>query len=440
MRAPFPWFGGKSRAARLVWPRFGDVPNYVEPFAGSLAMLLARPANFPPRVETVNDKDAYLANFWRAVQAAPDEVAKYADWPVNEADLHARHRWLVEHGRERVARTMADPDYFDAKVAGWWVWGQCLWIGSGWCQAPGVKQPRAGDSVHQKRRPQLTADQGVIARHANGTDAENIVDWQQRPDLNANGRGGTMVEQKRPVLHAAGDRGVIGAPLPRKRPMATGNGQGCGVHRKMPQTDRGGRGIIGPSIQGRRPNMGGRGGGQGVQAPRLTEQIPQLSGDGSGSQRGVLSDGILDRSDGLYGYMRELAARLRRVRVCCGDWTRIVTPAVTSYIGITAIFLDPPYQHDLRELCYSEDHDISAEVRAWAVENGERRELRIALCGYEGEHDMPASWDCVPWKAGGGYGRTARAKSNRHRERIWFSPHCLADNRTPLFDANERTA
>ena len=40
LRAPFPWFGGKSRVAPLVWDRFGDVPNYVEPFFGSGAVLL----------------------------------------------------------------------------------------------------------------------------------------------------------------------------------------------------------------------------------------------------------------------------------------------------------------------------------------------------------------------------------------------------------------
>jgi hypothetical protein len=51
---------------------------------------------------------------------------------VNEADLHARHRWLVAEVefRERMRR---DPEYFDAKIAGWWVWGICQWIGSGWC-------------------------------------------------------------------------------------------------------------------------------------------------------------------------------------------------------------------------------------------------------------------------------------------------------------------
>src|SRR5689334_19180994 len=46
LKAPFPWFGGKSRVASLVWERFGEVRNYVEPFAGSLAVLLGRPQPF----------------------------------------------------------------------------------------------------------------------------------------------------------------------------------------------------------------------------------------------------------------------------------------------------------------------------------------------------------------------------------------------------------
>lgn len=90
MKAPFPYFGGKSKAASLVWSLFGDCPNYVEPFLGSAAMLLARP-NGRGKIETVNDKCGFIANFWRAVQADPDAVAHWADWPVNEADLTARH-------------------------------------------------------------------------------------------------------------------------------------------------------------------------------------------------------------------------------------------------------------------------------------------------------------------------------------------------------------
>lgn len=33
LTAPFPWFGGKSRAASLIWDRLGKCANYVEPFA-----------------------------------------------------------------------------------------------------------------------------------------------------------------------------------------------------------------------------------------------------------------------------------------------------------------------------------------------------------------------------------------------------------------------
>ena len=59
LKAPFPYFGGKSRVADIVWSRFGDVRNYVEPFFGSGAVLLARPPEHfegdTQRIETAND-------------------------------------------------------------------------------------------------------------------------------------------------------------------------------------------------------------------------------------------------------------------------------------------------------------------------------------------------------------------------------------------------
>lgn len=64
MKAPFPWFGGKRRVAPIIWQAFGDVDNYVEPFAGSLAVLLERPAWHKRRAETVNDADQFLANLF----------------------------------------------------------------------------------------------------------------------------------------------------------------------------------------------------------------------------------------------------------------------------------------------------------------------------------------------------------------------------------------
>ena len=65
------YFGGKSRVAREVWRRFGDVPNYIEPFFGSGAVLLGRPEFDGNRIETVNDADGHLSNFWRPCKPTP---------------------------------------------------------------------------------------------------------------------------------------------------------------------------------------------------------------------------------------------------------------------------------------------------------------------------------------------------------------------------------
>ncbi len=322
IKAPFPWFGGKRRVAHLVWERFGDTPNYVEPFAGSLAVLLGRPHE--PGVETVNDLDCFVANFWRALQADPDGVARWADSPVNEADLHARHQWLVDRAGFREAMK-ADPEHFDVKVAGWWVWGISQWIGSGWCRNP---------------------------------------EWRGR--------------------------------------AASGMVADRGVHAKRPRLTRGGRGV--------------------------QRQMPCLHGDSGATGRGVHASALEDRG-GLVAWFKQLAARLRRVRICCGDWKRILGPSPTTCIGTTAILLDPPYGVTDRTECYSQDDfAVAKDVLAWCVENGANPGLRIALCGYAGEHDAleDLGWSVVAWKASGGYSRGGQEHgANGVRERIWFSPHCL---------------
>ena len=151
-----------------VWAALGDVDQYVEPFAGSLAVLLERPAWHRGTTETVNDADQYIANFWRALAHNPDQVAHYADWPVNEADLFSRHLWLVNEGKRRMIAGMeADPEWYDAKIAGWWVWGICAWIGSGWCSGTGphtygtlAVDGDAGQGVNRKL-PHLSSAQGI---------------------------------------------------------------------------------------------------------------------------------------------------------------------------------------------------------------------------------------------------------------------------------------
>lgn len=127
LRAPFPWTGGKSWAAHLVWDALGDVDHYIEPFAGSAAVLLARPSK--PSIETLNDNNHYLVNFWRAVKHDPEGVARYAENPQSEVDLYARNAYLIRNLGDFEQRLLDNPDHYDVKLAGWWVWGESTIIG-----------------------------------------------------------------------------------------------------------------------------------------------------------------------------------------------------------------------------------------------------------------------------------------------------------------------
>lgn len=71
--SPFAYYGGKTRLARRIVALFPDHGHYVEPFAGSLAVLLAKP---PARKETVNDLDGDLVGFWRTLRDRPEQLVR----------------------------------------------------------------------------------------------------------------------------------------------------------------------------------------------------------------------------------------------------------------------------------------------------------------------------------------------------------------------------
>lgn len=356
LKSPYPWFGGKAPVAEEVWARFGNPANYVEPFAGSLAVLLARPAahRWWERNETVNDLDGNIANWHRAVAADPEQVAYYASQPVNEVDLTARHLWLVQQATALRDRLFADPDYYDAKAAGWWVWGISAWVGGEWCTGVG---PYTGSAA-----PSLT-------------------------------NGGTTP-------------GVY-----RKVPMIAGAHGGKGIHKPIPVVD--GSNALAPEV--------------------TTTYLAHLTAQ-----------------------FTDLGNRLRRVRVACGDWSRVVRNAAVPPAGhYTAVFLDPPYdlaerRGDLyavgdrtRPRPHADTLDLGEgfaaalsvheQARAWALGKTGDPEYRIAYCSYSTpEEDAlfeQAGWDAYRWSAKGGYALAAeatRARSNRDREIIWFSPSCAA--------------
>lgn len=398
-----------------MWRAFGpDVNNYVEPFAGSLAVLLGRPGG-AGKIETVNDVDRYLANFWRAVKYKPDLVAKHADWPVNEADLHAWHKWLVNRAafRERMHR---DPKYYDVEIAGKWVWGICQWIGGGWCVEPNNhKHPKldgigkgvhsnhakifAGDTrrgIHARargsrshQRPIMKGDSTGMGVHSRVRGA-NRAGEKNRPDLSGAGKG----------VHSRGRR--QSEANWKKRPDLDGTSSGRGVHSEAAAYSA-----------GRRPALSSA--GQGVHLPAL------------GNDRGL--NGVAAAP--CVEWFRELQARLRNVRVACGDWKRVLGPSVLGKgknVGgrrPCAVFLDPPYPFEVRDpYLYSEDdRQVWFRARDWAIAHGDDRDLRIALCGYAGDFEMPKGWVEYSWKAARGY--ASEGNDNRELERIWFSPHCL---------------
>ncbi len=327
---PFPYFGGKSAVADQVWELLGDPKNFIEPFAGSASVLLRRPN--AGIVETLNDTNHWVTNFWRAVAAEPELVAKHADYPVSEACLFARHNALMspDSGLNRV---LNDPDYFDAKLAGWWVWGQCLWIGSGWC-VPG----------NQNRK---------------------------------------------------------------------------------------------------RPSLGHRG-GRGLYASLRDSN----DWDNTTSQ---------DRTEFITSWIQKLSNRLRNVRVCCGNWSRVCSSdSVLTELGSVGVFLDPPYAKSLDKLdgwkrmlsaskidvkkarCgnraktiyLGDDTDVDrlvADVSIWCHQMGQDSRMRIVVCGLDGEHNDLESigWKSIAWKTNGGYANMSETNPNCRRERLWASPSCF---------------
>jgi DNA adenine methylase len=168
LTAPFVYFGGKRKVAPEVWSRLGNVDNYVEPFGGSLAVLLARPTEHEwwLRKETCADYSGHVVNFYRALVAEPKEVARYANWPVTEADLTSRHLFLVRYQNDLAEKLTADPLYYDVQAAGWWVWGISCWVGGDWMSGLGPWKPGnpKGPGVYRKM-PMIAGSHGGKGIH-----------------------------------------------------------------------------------------------------------------------------------------------------------------------------------------------------------------------------------------------------------------------------------
>jgi DNA adenine methylase len=393
IKAPFVYIGGKSRVAKQIWGNLGNVRNYIEPFCGSAAVLLARP--HPGHIETLNDRSHFIANFWRAVQANPEKVAEYADWPINEADLRARHLWLMigiasEEFRWQI---QTEPDYYDAKVAGWWAWGQNCWIGSGWCEDTGdcVLDEETG------RRPQLSSAPPNLGKAEEGP-------GNKRPMLSMgnseHGRGTHAQVKGRPQLGDAYSRGR-------------------GVH----GNDKAG------SCEERRAWLLDW-------MQRLQDRLRTVRVCCGDWARVCSSPTVTNRlgTTGIFldpPYAHDIERMHAWVRHLDGQGKK------PGEAGKATNRDKNLYGSDKADTDY-----LVARVHRYCREWGEKEDIRIVLAGLAGEHDdlEDHGWETVSWKSSGYSNRTVAGQSNSARERLWVSPNCvgLEVEKRPMFAIWER--
>ena len=69
----FGWYGGKYSHLNWLLPLLPMTTHYCEPFGGSAAVLINRP---PAPVETYNDIDGEVANFFRMLRDQKDDLVE----------------------------------------------------------------------------------------------------------------------------------------------------------------------------------------------------------------------------------------------------------------------------------------------------------------------------------------------------------------------------
>ncbi len=129
-RLVFGWYGGKFSHLEWLLPLLPDCHHYCEPFAGSAAVLINRE---PSPVETYNDIDGAVVNFFRVLRNSPDELIRLISLtPFSREeffesldglgqlglDWHRRRRWAVGRTASRQA-VMACQESCRAGLEAW---------------------------------------------------------------------------------------------------------------------------------------------------------------------------------------------------------------------------------------------------------------------------------------------------------------------------------
>lgn len=164
MKPAFAYYGGKSRLASWIVEHLPEHRVYVEPFAGSAAVLLAKA---PVKHEVLNDIDGAVVNFYRVLRDRPEDLAHVVS--------------LTPYSREEYALADFDePDIGELERARrWWVrstqgFGQSATKATGWSISSAQNTPR----MHQlTRRLDRFAEVAERLRHVfiENTDALGLI-------------------------------------------------------------------------------------------------------------------------------------------------------------------------------------------------------------------------------------------------------------------------
>lgn len=107
VKQPFPYHGGKGRLAPWIASLMPDHRVYVEPYAGSAAVLFAKA---PTPIEILNDLDGNVVNFFRVLREQQEDLVRaltYSPYSRQEyaaADLDEVGLDEVERARRFVIR------------------------------------------------------------------------------------------------------------------------------------------------------------------------------------------------------------------------------------------------------------------------------------------------------------------------------------------------
>ncbi len=295
--------------------------------------------------------------------------------------MHAWHVELVKQKNAVRANLEADPRWFDAELAGKWVYGLCAWIGSGWCTPSGKGNLKlqvpllstAGQGTHSApmRLPALGAGSGgqddhPCAHYGKGVHSQGMGAAGKIPFLAGDGKGHAIERG----VHSATVRTHLYEVFEQLRARLKRTRVTCGP------ADR----ILTPAVTWRHGTTG-------------VLLDPPYPAD-AGSTGGIYTTATEERAafDGAYQYCIENGHDKRlRIALCYYEGTKI-------------------YQYDDKERVIAEApvRDVSDELRS-------------------------LGWDVVAWKANGGYGGQSGTNENAARERIAFSPGCLKAVQGSLF-------